>query len=130
MISYFFLIAGLIIAVSFVVHLIGGNKEYLSIKPSRDDESFQYWLLGSCCFQMVSADLLITAAFMLLMGLDIIPYNYHLALFLTVIFAGYLIFWLSTLALNRAMSKYYLRLGQWTLFLSAMLLVIAGIITQ
>jgi len=79
---------------------------------------------------MVSADLLITAAFILLIGLDVISYNYHLALFLVVIFAGYLIFWLSNLALNRAKSQYYLRLGQWTLFVSAMLLMIAGIITQ
>ena len=130
MISYFFLVAGIIIAIAFVVHLIGGNKEYTMIKPSRDDESFQYWLLGSCCFQMVSADLLITSAFMLLLGLDIIPYNYHLALFLAVIFAGYLIFWLSNLALNRAKSYFYLRLGQWTLFISAMILMIVGIITQ
>jgi hypothetical protein len=130
MICYFFLAAGFIIGAAFFIHLIGGNKEYLKIKPSRDDESFQYWLLGSCCFQMVSADLLITAAFMLLMGLDIIPYNYHLALFLTVIFAGYLIFWLLNLSLNRAKPRYYLRLGQWTLFVSAMLLMIVGIITQ
>jgi hypothetical protein len=130
MINYFFVIAGLLLLAAFIIHSIGGSKEYHIIKPNKGTNEFQYWTLGATCFQMVTVDLLLTGIFALLMGIEVIPYEYYLALFITLIYAGYLVMWLVTLAINRVEKSFYISLGQWTIFLSALILMSVGIFTQ
>ena len=124
-----FLLAGLFLLVVFVVHLVGGTKEYLAIRPSEDGKTFTRWAMGAAAFQMVTVDLFLTAVFALMLGLELIEYNYYLALFITLLYAGYLVLWLTTLTLLRK-SSLYKSLGQWILFLVAMVLMICGIMTQ
>ena len=125
-----FLLAGLFLLVAFFIHLVRGTKEYLSIRPSKDSKDFVPWTMGAGTFQMVTVDLFLTAVFALILGLELIDYNYYLALFITLVYAGYLVLWLATLASLRVKMPLYRSLGQWIIFLVAMVLMVCGIITQ
>jgi len=125
-----FIAAGVFLLFAFVVHLCGGTKEYLTIRPSRDTVDFQHWTLGAACFQMVTVDLFITGAFALMLGMDLIEYNHYLALFITLMYAGYLVMWLATLATLKVEAALYKRLGQWAIFLISGALMVWGMIIQ
>ncbi len=129
--NYPFIAAGIVLFLAFVIHTIFGDKDYREINPGRGDAAsvrpFQIWLMGRGTFQMVSVDLLLTAVAIFLMGINIIPYNYHLAGFIALLYLGYLAFWLLTLLFSKAKGVDYLRVGQWTIFLTAFVLIMAGI---
>jgi len=125
-----FVAAGLLLLTAFAIHLFMGTKEYSAIMPSKDEKHFVQWAMGAGAFQMVTVDLLLTGVFALMLGLEIIEYNFHLALFITLIYAGYLIAWLAALTALRVRTSLYKSLGQWTIFLAALALMGCGIIMQ
>jgi hypothetical protein len=125
-----FLAAGIILLVAFIIHFIGGTKMYMFIRPSKDKKDFIPWAMGAATFQMVTVDLLLTGIFALMLGLELIEYNLYLALFITVLYAGYLVVWLATLASQRVKMSFYKSLGQWTIFLAVLALMGCGIMLQ
>ncbi len=129
--NYWFISAGIFLFISLLIHMIAGDKEYRKLNPKKlNSESthlFGFWLMGRGTFQMVSVDLLLTSVFILLMGINIIPYNFQLSLFIALLYAGYLVFWLLTLLASKARPANYLRQGQWVLFLIAFILIVSGL---
>jgi len=129
--NYYLISAGIFLFLALLVHMIAGDREYRKIKPSEECEKkndlFGFWLMGRGTFQMVSVDLLLTSGFVFLTGVGFIPYNYSLMLFILLLYAGYMIFWLITLAVSKATSYYYVRNGQWILFLITGVLISFGI---
>jgi len=125
-----FLIAGIFLFIVFAVHLIGGTKMYMFIRPSQDSKDFIPWAMGAGAFQMVTVDLFLTALFALILGLELIDYNHYLALFIALLYAGYMVLWLATLTALRVKVSFYKTLGHWTIFLAAMALMVWGIMIQ
>ena len=129
--NYYFISAGIFLFISLLIHMIAGDKEYRELNPRRQanesDKMFGYWLMGRGTFQMVSVDLLLTSVFIFLMGINVVPYNEFLSLFIALLYAGYLVFWLLTLFISKAKRTNYLMQGQWMLFLIAFILIILGL---
>ncbi len=129
--NYFFISAGTLLFVSFLIHTIAGDKEYCKLNPGkqhdRPGKMFGFWLMGRCTFQMVSMDLLLGSVFILLMGVNITSFNFHLSLFIALLYFGYLIAWLLTLFTSKAGRENYLNQGQWILFLIVFILIVLGI---
>lgn len=128
--NYWFISAGALLFVSLLVHMIAGDKEYRRLRPGGRDAGsgkvFGYWLMGRGTFQMVSVDLLLTGAAVSLTGVGVIPYNFHLMLFIASLCAGYLFAWLLTLVISKAGPSNYLGQGQWMLFLITLALIVVG----
>lgn len=129
--NYYFISAGIFLFISLLIHMIVGDKEYCKLNPRKQkndsDKMFGFWLMGRGTFQMVSVDLLLTSVFIFLMGIDVIPFNFHLSLFIALLYAGYLLFWLLTLFISKAKSTNYIQQGQWILFLVAFVLIVFGL---
>lgn len=129
--NYWFVSAGAFLFISLLIHMIAGDREYCYMNPKKqkngDVKMFESWLMGRGTFQMVSVDLLLTSIAIFLMGVNVIPYNYYLSLFIALLYAGYLVFWLLTLCVSKAKSINFLKQGQWVLFLIAFVLIIMGI---
>ena len=129
--NYYFISAGIFLFISLLIHTIAGDKDYRALNPRKQanesDKMFGYWLMGRGTFQMVSVDLLLTSVFIFLMGINVIPYNEFLSLFIALLYAGYLVFWLLTLFISKAKGTNYLMQGQWILFLIAFILIMLGL---
>ena len=126
--NYWFISAGAFLFISLLIHMVAGDKDYRKLSSkAQNNEQFGFWLMGRGTFQMVSVDLLLTSVVLFLMGINIIPYNLYLSLFIAALYAGYLVFWLFTLYVSNAKSSNYLKQGQWILFLIALILIIIGI---
>lgn len=129
--NYFFLAAGALLAAAFFVHLFAGNRFYSAARPDRrtdSPEAYEAWLMGRCGVQMISVDLFAATAAMFLLGLGLVPRNFWLELFLLIVFGGWGIFWLVSLACEKAGGRYYLRLCHWVLFFALAGLVLAGML--
>ncbi len=129
--NYWFISAGIFLFISLLIHMIAGDKDYRNLNPRKQniesEKMFGFWLMGRGTFQMVSIDLLLTSVFIFLTGVCIIPFNFYLLLFITLLYVGYLISWLLTLCFSKARTVNYLNQGQWILFLIASVLIILGI---
>jgi len=114
-----------------LIHTIAGDKDYRALNPRKQanesDKMFGYWLMGRGTFQMVSVDLLLTSGFIFFMGINVVPYNEFLSLFIAMLYAGYLVFWIFTLLVSKAKQINYLNQGQWILFLIALVLILSGL---
>lgn len=122
-----FVAAGGLVAVAFFVHVVAGNRFYAQARPAcRASVAYEAWLMGRCGVQMISVDLALAAAFLLLLGFGAIPRNGLLELFLLATYGGWAVFWLVSLAWERAEAGRYLRLCHWGLFLAVALLVWLG----
>lgn len=129
--NYWFISAGIFLFTSLLIHMIAGDRDYRHLNPRKqkneDAKAFGFWLMGRGTFQMVSVDLLLASAALLLMGINVIPYNFYLSFFIALLYAGYLISWLLTLCVSKAKSSSYLNQGQWMLFLITFILIMFGI---
>jgi hypothetical protein len=129
--NYYFISAGIFLFISLLIHMIAGDKEYRALNPRKQanesDKMFGYWLMGRGTFQMVSVDLLLTSVFIFLMGINVVPYNNFLSLFIALLYVGYLVFWLFTLFISKVKPTNYLKQGQWMLFLVAFVLILLGL---
>ena len=124
--NVFFIIAGLLLLVAFLVHLVAGDREYRQVHPAAP-QLFRFWLLGRCTFHVASADLLLSAAVLLATGLGVLPYSLPLLGFIAVLYGSYCLAWLLTVKYSGAQGRDYLALGQWMLFLLVFLLTLGGL---
>ena len=127
--NLYFLAAGALLVAAFFVHVFSGNRFYTAARPADADarpEAYEAWLMGRCGVQMISVDLFLSAAFLLLTGFGALPRTHWLELFLLLVFGGWCVFWLVSLLCEKARGRYYLRLCHWVLFLALFLLVLAG----
>lgn len=129
--NYFFLAAGALLAAAFFVHVFSGNRFYTAARPDRRaarPEAYEAWLMGRCGVQMISVDLFVSLLFLLLLGFGVLLRNFWLELFLLLVFGGWGVFWLVSLACEKAGGRYYLRLCHWVLFFALAGLVLAGML--
>ena len=128
--NYYFISASVVLIISLLVHTIPGNKQYIMLNPRKhnraEERLFRIWLTGRSGFQMVTIDLLLSAIFIFLMGINVIDYNFYLALFISLLFLGYSIFWILTLFISKAKIFYFVRLCHWCIFLIVSVLVALG----
>lgn len=147
-----FIVAGLLQGMAFFIHVVFGNKFYAKARPARsksagnpaaasglpafaaDEEAgrremtaYEAWLMGRCGVQMITVDLALTAVFVWLLGLGVIPRNAMLELFLVLTYAGWSLFWLLSLVCEKSGGRYYVRLCHWFLFLTIAVLLWLGI---
>lgn len=100
-----FLAAGALLAAAFFVHVFSGNRFYSAARPDRPDArpgAYEAWLMGRCGVQMISVDLFLAAGFLLLSGLGLLPRSFWLEVFLLSVFGGWGVFWLVSLACEKA----------------------------
>ena len=111
-----FLAAGALLAAAFFVHVFSGNRFYSAARPdaaTAPSGAYEAWLMGSCGVQMISVDLFLCAAFLLLLGTGVLPRNFALEL---------------PLLCEKAGGRHYLRLCHWALFLVLFGLVLGGML--
>ena len=66
-----FLAAGALLAAAFFVHVFSGNRFYSAARPdtaTAPSGAYEAWLMGRCGVQMISVDLFLCAAFLLLLA--------------------------------------------------------------
>lgn len=82
----YFIAAGTILILTFIVHIIAGNRTYAVLNPQRNNQTskrlYEVWLLGRLGFQMISIDLFLSMVFTILMGtchypLQLLPCSVH-----------------------------------------------------
>lgn len=138
-----FLAAGALLLVAFFVHSFAGNRLYSAARPAppnraaraaraaRPDRgtsrAYDAWLMGRCGMQMIGADLLLAAGFLLASGAGVLPRSRSLELFLLLTYGGWTVGWLLSLAAERSEPRHYQRLRQWVLFGVVTVLVGIGI---
>ena len=108
-----FLAAGALLAAAFFVHVFSGNRFYSAARPdaaTAPSGAYEAWLMGRCGVQMISVDLFLCAAFLLLLGTGVLPRNFALELLLLLVFGGWCVFWLVSLLCDKAGGRHYLRL--------------------
>lgn len=119
------LAVGTLLVAAFFVHVVRGNRFYTSARPAdRSAAGYEAWLMGRCGVQMISVDLALAAGFALLLGCGAVPRNALLEGYLLLTFGGWCLFWLVSLACEKASAARYRRLCHWLLFL--LLAVLAG----
>ncbi|MFQ5652447.1 MAG: hypothetical protein ACE5IY_21150 [bacterium] len=119
------LIAGLLTLVAFLAHTFVGTKETMQIAPGHNagegadvETAGRHWVQAMCAFQMVTADLLILSASLIMVAVtDLIEHESIIILLAGSFFVLYLISWLTTLLLLKQKRSQYLFLGQWILWL-------------
>lgn len=100
MMNGWFLAAGALLAAAFFVHVFSGNRFYSAARPdaaTAPSGAYEAWLMGRCGVQMISVDLFLCAAFLLLLGTGVLPRNFALELLLLLVFGGWCVFWLVSL---------------------------------
>ncbi len=125
-----FLAAGALLAAAFFVHVFSGNRFYSAARPDAvaRPEAYEAWLMGRCGVQMIAVDLFLAAVFLFLLGFGLLPRNFWLEVFLLSVFGGWGVFWLVSLACEKAGGRHYLRLCHWVLFFVLFGLVLGGVL--
>ena len=75
MMNGWFLAAGALLAAAFFVHVFSGNRFYSAARPdaaTAPSGAYEAWLMGRCGVQMISVDLFLCAAFLLLLGTSVL----------------------------------------------------------
>ena len=81
MMNGWFLAAGALLAAAFFVHVFSGNRFYSAARPdaaTAPSGAYEAWLMGRCGVQMISVDLFLCTAFLLLLGTSVLPRNFAL----------------------------------------------------
>lgn len=120
--------AGVLLLIAFFVHSFAGNRLYSAARSDRSGRAYDAWLMGRCGMQMIGADLLLAAGFLLAAGSGLLPRSRTLELFLGLTCGGWTAGWLLSLAVERSSAYHYRRLRQWLLFLVVALLIGIGIL--
>ena len=117
--------AGGLVLLALLAHCFIGNKEALSARPAPSSPARSpgaervelSWVQSMCAFQLVTVDLLLLAAGLLVLGVsDGFPGRSTLALFAAAYFALWGTAWLLQLIVLRRAGKDFLLLGQWILW--------------
>ena len=123
--SNLILIANGLVILTFIMHTFGGDKEYKSIEPEKDNVSqLEKWTMGRGAFHIVSADFLLAS-----IGLTLINFSDYftdkkliLNIF-AVYFAAYGLAFFLTLLISKKFSYSFIKLWQWLL-----MFIISGLI--
>ncbi len=119
------LIVACLSLLALTAHTIGGTKESAELRPSKGIEGdktlegklIYYWKQSMCGFQMLTIDLLLVTVTLFVIALtELIPFEYELTLFLSVVFFLWGLVWLIQLLWLKSKIKTYLVLGQWILW--------------
>ncbi len=128
--NYYFIIAAFFLFLLLPVHTIRGTKAINKLNPLQltpsHQELYRCFLLANSGVQMITIDLLLTAVFLLLTGIGVIPYNFYLVLFIALIYIGYTISWLVPMMLKKVPRFCYFHLPQWILFIIVFILIVIG----
>jgi hypothetical protein len=120
--NYPILIAGAIVLLAFLAHTFIGSREALSIRPrpapgepSQEATTIERnWVQSLCAFQLVTVDLFVLAALLLVLGAtELLPARREVALLAAAFFTLWGGAWLLQLLLLRRGFRDYLMLGQW-----------------
>ena len=123
------LIANGLVLLTFIMHTFGGDREYRSIEPEKDNvPNLEKWTMGRGAFHIVSVDFLLAS-----IGLTLINFTDYFTdkkLILNILalyFAAYGIAFFLTLVVSRKFPYSFIRLGQWLLMLLISGLLYSGI---
>jgi hypothetical protein len=122
------LIANILVFLTFVMHTFGGDREYKSIEPEKDNPSKQeIWTMGRGAFHIVSADFLLAS-----IGLSLINFTEYFSdekLILNIFaiyFFAYGVAFLITLIISRKFPNSFIKLWQWLLMFAISGLIYFG----
>lgn len=98
-----------------IAHIFGGTKEMASIAPDQENIKLTYnWKQSMCAFQMLAIDLIaVTMALFTILFTELIPFEYELTLFLSLLYLLWGIVWLLQLLWLKSNAKTFLYLPQW-----------------
>jgi hypothetical protein len=123
--SNLILIANGLVILTFIMHTFGGDKEYKSIEPEKDNVSqLEKWTMGRGAFHIVSADFLLAS-----IGLTLINFSDYftdkklILNILAVYFAAYGLAFFLALLISKKFSYSFIKLWQWLL-----MFIISGLI--
>ena len=109
------LIVACVSLLALIAHTFVGTKETASLAPGAgDEERMNHWKQAMCAFQMVTVDLLLVTVVLFTLALtDVIPFEYELTLFISLLFLLWGIAWLVQLFWLKSQTKTYVILAQW-----------------
>jgi hypothetical protein len=98
-----------------IAHIFGGTKETASISPNESDIKLtRSWKQAMCAFQMLAIDLIAVTITMFTISLtEIIPFEYELTLFLSLLYFLWGVVWLIQLVWLKSNAKTFMYLPQW-----------------
>jgi hypothetical protein len=98
-----------------IAHIFGGTKETASISPNESDIKLtRSWKQAMCAFQMLAIDLIaVTIAMFTISLTEIIPFEYELTLFLSLLYFLWGVVWLIQLVWLKSNAKTFMYLPQW-----------------
>lgn len=128
--NYYFIITAFLLFLLLPVHAIRGTEAINKLNPLQlippHQELYRCFLLANSGVQMITVDLLLTAVFLLLTGVGLIPYNFYLVLFIALLYISYIVSWLVPMILKKVPAFYYFHLPQWILFIIVFILIVIG----
>ena len=111
------IVANVLVLLTFVIHTLGGDRDYRSIEPEKNNPSKQEkWTMGRGAFHIVSADFLLAS-----IGLTLLNFTEYfsdkklLLTILAVYFFAYGLAYLMTLIISRKFPNSFIKLWQWLL---------------
>jgi hypothetical protein len=98
-----------------IAHIFGGTKETASISPNESDIKLtRSWKQAMCAFQMLAIDLIaVTIAMFTISLTEVIPFEYELTLFLSLLYFLWGVVWLIQLVWLKSNAKTFMYLPQW-----------------
>jgi hypothetical protein len=98
-----------------IAHIFGGTKETASISPNENNiELTRSWKQAMCAFQMLAIDLIAVTITMFTIALtEVIPFEYELTLFLSLLYFLWGVVWLIQLIWLKSSAKTFMYLPQW-----------------
>ena len=98
-----------------IAHIVGGTKETASIAPDeKNTQLTRSWKQSMCAFQMLAIDLIaVTVAMFTISLTELIPFEYELTLFLSLLYFLWGIVWLVQLVWLKSNAKTFMNLPQW-----------------
>lgn len=128
--NYWFLSAGVLLLLAFLVHTFKGNRFYTILNPRKtgagEPAVYGVWLLGRGGWQVIGVDLLLGGGFLLAQGTGLMAYSFPLTLFIALAYGLYCAAFLVAFAVEGARAASYKRSPQWLLFLVVSALVATG----
>ena len=119
------LIANGLVLLTFIMHTFGGDREYKSIEPEKDNASkLEKWTMGRGAFHIVSADFLLASIGLILINFTDYFTDKKLMLnILALYFFLYGLAFLITLFISKKFPNSFIKLWQWLL-----MFIISGLI--
>ena len=111
-----------------IAHIFWGTKETASISPNKSDiQLTRCWKQAMCAFQMLSIDLIVVTILLFTILLtELIPFEYELTLFLSVLYFLWGVVWVIQLAWLKSSAKTFMYLPHWIFWFIGSALLYSG----